>query len=133
MGVTLSPERSLRSRWLRRCVKSQQRRRGPSSQASERERKWLRFRVKFGENGHPGSGLDELAAEQRLLNRELHIVRTPNAHFMFEFECLGETLSPSRVIEPIGSMEDGEIITGTLAALEDDLRRYWDAQETGRR
>ena len=52
---------------------------------------------------------------------------------MLEFERLGETFSPSRAFDPIGWMEDGEILTGTLDTLEDDLRRYWDAQEAGRR
>ena len=80
-----------------------------------------------------GSELDELPAERHLLNRELHFVRTPNARLMLELERLGETFSPSRVIDPIGWMEDGEILTGTLDTLEDDLRRYWDAQEAGRR
>jgi hypothetical protein len=37
------------------------------------------------------------------------------------------------VVEPMGWMEDGEIITGTVATLEDDLRRYWDEKEAAKR
>jgi hypothetical protein len=79
------------------------------------------------------SDLDELAEENWVPNRELHIVLTPNARLILEFERLGETFSPSRVVEPMGWMEDGGIITGTVATLEDDLRRYWDEKEAAKR
>jgi hypothetical protein len=81
----------------------------------------------------PDGDPDEVAAARHRVNRELHFVRTPSARLMLQFERLGETFSPSRVIDSIGWLEDGEIITGTLPTLEEDLRRYQDAHATGRR
>jgi hypothetical protein len=71
--------------------------------------------------------LDEAEHDVSFPCRELHITRTPHGGLTFVVECLGEPLEPSRVREPLDGQteyvpENGEIITGSLATLEADLR-----------
>jgi hypothetical protein len=72
--------------------------------------------------------LDEADEEVRFPCRELRMTRTPHGGLTLRFECLGESFEPSRVRGPLdGETEyvpaDGEMLAGSLATLEADLRR----------
>jgi hypothetical protein len=72
--------------------------------------------------------LDEPDAEVRLPRRELHLTRTPRGGPILTRDWQGEPFEPSREREPLDGQteylpKDGEIVTGSLATLEADLRR----------
>jgi hypothetical protein len=73
-----------------------------------------------------GQYLDEFVEQDRFPNREIRIVRTPHAELSLSFECSGEGFEPSRVLELSAQAhlpEDGEILSGRLDTLEEDLSR----------
>lgn len=65
--------------------------------------------------------------EELLPNRRVEIRRTPRRCLDSGIMCLGERFEPSRVRAWFGEdeyfPEDGEIISGTLPTLDEDLRR----------
>jgi hypothetical protein len=72
--------------------------------------------------------LDEPDEEARLLRRELRLTRTPHRGLILTWTWQGEPFEPSRVREPLDAKTEylpdhGEILTGSLATLEADLRR----------